>query len=517
MTDTPDASPAERGVVRPGTQNTGTANAGNPGVLVGTRDVGGQRYAQYKATEGTWVSASMQQQGWASVYGPDTAYGAHTGIVRSPDGTALAAPDRIRPGQEYLVPLARQAASPVAEPSPPVVQPATSAQTADPQGVRALEGRYGATDVARGPTDAAHTFDPMLGLLGSAPRLAPTPPPEVPPEVPPGPYLTLLRGGATGETAVGIAARLGGLARAAVPVAAAAAAAYLSVTWAFDRWHEVHRLALEADEQRQDAEREQWWARVHLQQQAFIMWQNGEMTEEEYFLFMTTGAVGRPERPQSPEAIAADKKAARAAWFRVMWLGYLYNLLHRFDTPFTEVHVESGTPGVFNRVDGYDPVTGRILERKNTQFAAISLATGLSYLRETFAKYHPGTRIANTPKNKELREVGPAGKRLKGVIELRIPVQLKPIPKRILVEAKKLDIRIIDDLDNEFTLKGDQRTKGKIPIEEVDPTALPTVPPPQPAPKGPRYITITQEDVALTETEQAELQALDDAFGVKDE
>jgi len=84
-----------------GTVNRAT-NVGNPGVLIGTQDVGGQPYARYRATNGTWVSASLQEQGYATLYGRNTGYGAYTGLVRSSDGTPLTNPDRIRPGQEYL-------------------------------------------------------------------------------------------------------------------------------------------------------------------------------------------------------------------------------------------------------------------------------------------------------------------------------------------------------------------------------------------------------------------------------
>jgi hypothetical protein len=115
-------------------------NVGNPGVLIGTQDVGGQPYARYRATNGTWVSASLQEQGYAALYGRNTGYGAYTGLVRSSDGTPLSNPDRIRPGQEYLVPIVR-----AAQPAPGRTEasPRTHELFAEAEAPRGIDDRYG--------------------------------------------------------------------------------------------------------------------------------------------------------------------------------------------------------------------------------------------------------------------------------------------------------------------------------------------------------------------------------------
>jgi hypothetical protein len=89
-----------RGVV-----NRGTNKQGNPGTFLGTKTVDGVTYARYRAEKGTWVSASLKERDYGLLYGKSTGYGAYAGIVRSPDGTPLANPDRIVPGQEYLFPV----------------------------------------------------------------------------------------------------------------------------------------------------------------------------------------------------------------------------------------------------------------------------------------------------------------------------------------------------------------------------------------------------------------------------
>jgi hypothetical protein len=134
------ASKAARGITDPATESTGTASVGNPGVLIGTQDVGGQLYARYRAVSGTWVSSSLQEQGYARLYGRNTGYGAYTGLVRSSDGTALTNADRIRPGQEFLVPVL-PAAQPV--PGRTEASPWTTGLFANVEASRGTENRYG--------------------------------------------------------------------------------------------------------------------------------------------------------------------------------------------------------------------------------------------------------------------------------------------------------------------------------------------------------------------------------------
>jgi len=82
-----------------------SSDDGNPGTFVRNEVIGGAPYARYRAGRGTWVSASMKQVGWDSIFGADSAYGAYHGLVQHPDGSTMATPDKIRPGQEYLVPV----------------------------------------------------------------------------------------------------------------------------------------------------------------------------------------------------------------------------------------------------------------------------------------------------------------------------------------------------------------------------------------------------------------------------
>lgn len=100
----PDATDQFRGVanreIRP------ESGAGNPGTYLGTRSIGDTTYARYRAAPGTWISSSLKQMGYDGLYGKDTAYGAYRGIVRTPEGTPIANPDKIKPGQEYLIPVA---------------------------------------------------------------------------------------------------------------------------------------------------------------------------------------------------------------------------------------------------------------------------------------------------------------------------------------------------------------------------------------------------------------------------
>lgn len=98
-----------RGVANRGTNSKGVhSTAGNPGTYLRNETIDGVVHARYRAEAGTWISASLKQQGYDRRYGKDTAYGAYAGVVRMPDGSALEAPDRIQPGQEYLVPIPTQ-------------------------------------------------------------------------------------------------------------------------------------------------------------------------------------------------------------------------------------------------------------------------------------------------------------------------------------------------------------------------------------------------------------------------
>jgi RHS repeat-associated protein len=98
--------------------------AGNPGVIVGSEMMHGIPHVRYRAEEGTWVSTSLAQQGYDKYYGKEEAYGAYREVVWTPEGKPLKAPDRIVPGQEYLVPELPQFENTetLADPEPAVAQ-----------------------------------------------------------------------------------------------------------------------------------------------------------------------------------------------------------------------------------------------------------------------------------------------------------------------------------------------------------------------------------------------------------
>ena len=104
----PDISDSERGLP------AGRRKASNPGDRLGTEARNGVLYARYRARSNTWVSASMVQLGYDRVYGPDTGYGARTGMVLGADGKPLPHPDQLEPGQAYLIPIG-STAKPVAD------------------------------------------------------------------------------------------------------------------------------------------------------------------------------------------------------------------------------------------------------------------------------------------------------------------------------------------------------------------------------------------------------------------
>jgi hypothetical protein len=149
--------------------------SGNAGTYLGDEQIGGLTYARYRARPGTWVSASLKEQGNDQRYSPASGYGAYVGAARAPDGSVLANPDRIRPGQEYLVPRAGAAAtvSPEAarsasglrstSPPPPAV-PTSTAGPAVPTG----------TGGPPAPAPQAAPADRATGYRYAAP---PPPPP----------------------------------------------------------------------------------------------------------------------------------------------------------------------------------------------------------------------------------------------------------------------------------------------------------------------------------------------------
>ena len=102
---TGEPTPAERSVHSRELKDRGIpSRPGNAGTYLGEVDVDGRRYAKFSAEPGTWVSSSMKTMGYDQVYPAKDGYGAYRGLVLGPNGKPLADPDRIAPGDQYLVP-----------------------------------------------------------------------------------------------------------------------------------------------------------------------------------------------------------------------------------------------------------------------------------------------------------------------------------------------------------------------------------------------------------------------------
>jgi hypothetical protein len=156
VADTKDGRMADRR----GTGQRATDD-GNPGTLVGIETRDGISYARYRAKQGTWVSSSLAQQGYDKKYGKDVAYGAYAGVARAPSGQPLETPDRIKPGQEYLIPTGTTGKP---KTSPP------ASRDIPPSGVRPK------------PTDRERGTQPAQGFLKagkSGARLLEAAPPDI--------------------------------------------------------------------------------------------------------------------------------------------------------------------------------------------------------------------------------------------------------------------------------------------------------------------------------------------------
>ncbi|MGY8679567.1 hypothetical protein Q2941_17480 [Bradyrhizobium sp. UFLA05-153] len=163
------------------TERRATDN-GNPGTLVGTENREGVRYARFRAKQGTWVSSSLAQLGYDKEYGRDSAYGAYLGIAKAPDGRPLENPDKIKPGQEYLIPVGTVGK---------IEGPPPASKELPPNGVPPNPGGYRGTEPIRPP--AQSNVNLRSGKWSA--RLIPTPPREI---VAPDPTAT----GILGETVI---------------------------------------------------------------------------------------------------------------------------------------------------------------------------------------------------------------------------------------------------------------------------------------------------------------------------
>ena len=139
----------------------------------------------------------------------------------------------------------------------------------------------------------------------------------------------------------------------------------------------------------------------------------------------------------------ATSSATDDRWFRLMLEGNNYNKARLFDYQFREVIVEH-PDGHRYRVDAHN-VGEEIISRKLTQFAQISGAKGIEYLREAVRQYAPGTPIARVDSNKGLLAITDT---LEGQLILEVPLQREPIPEKILKAAKELGVIIRDHFGN---------------------------------------------------------------------
>jgi len=272
------ASETTRGTVDRATEGTGTTNVGNPGVLIGTQDVGGQPYARYRATNGTWVSASLQEQGYATLYGRNTGYGAYTGLVRSSDGTPLSNPDRIRPGQEYLVPIVR-----AAQPAPGRTEasPRTTELFADAEAPRGIDDRYGGSQPpprTQLKVSAAQLPIPIAGPAAYAIARAAAPAEGAEALAFEGPSAEALAFEELSAKAL-LAGPKPPPSLWLLPVAAWGWAAY--------EWYRVYREWKSVEQARADARD----LLRQSQQGVRQLWQNGVITDEEYLQYQVTGQL----------------------------------------------------------------------------------------------------------------------------------------------------------------------------------------------------------------------------------
>lgn len=170
-----------RGTGNRGTENLPRNAVGNPGTLLGLETVKGTPMARFRAEPGTWVSASMKSLGYDRIYGGDEAYGAYRGIAKSPSGQPLSKPDRLTPGQEYLVPVPGVAARTDSKIDYARSGGARLGVDRSEAGSAQVAGAAGAAALLGG---AALKLDPSINpsfnLLGRPPaglRLVPEPPP----------------------------------------------------------------------------------------------------------------------------------------------------------------------------------------------------------------------------------------------------------------------------------------------------------------------------------------------------
>lgn len=92
--------------------------------------------------------------------------------------------------------------------------------------------------------------------------------------------------------------------------------------------------------------------------------------------------------------------------------------------------------------------TKEIVSRKYAQLSEITEETAIRYLKELKDKYSPGAVIADVSSNRVGANTGifeeNGGNILKGQMILEVPVQKRPIPKKVIDYADKYRIKIRD-------------------------------------------------------------------------
>lgn len=107
---------------------------------------------------------------------------------------------------------------------------------------------------------------------------------------------------------------------------------------------------------------------------------------------------------------------------------------------YNEVTISTGIPGKYVYLDSY--VEGlEIVSRKYPRGAVMETERAMDYILELAEKYHPGARIANT---KRMKELGIANQLLKGRPILEVPVLLKDVPEDVLAYAERMGVTIRD-------------------------------------------------------------------------
>ena len=101
-----------------------------------------------------------------------------------------------------------------------------------------------------------------------------------------------------------------------------------------------------------------------------------------------------------------------------------------------------------SRKNVYDSLARKVFMYEYTQLREVTEETAIRYLKELEAKYSPGAVIADVSSNRVganariFEENG--GDILQGQMILEVPVQKKPVPKRVLDYANEHRIKIRD-------------------------------------------------------------------------